>query len=326
MSQSLRVIFRGNPRFLSFNFFHINMVIRLAICYLLAFVITVIIVTSAFGISPNGDQAIGSFIKLPTSYEIIPLTWSNELSKNPPEFFYPKSTCLYMRRLNESYNIAQMTARDQSEIEKVITVCNWVNQQWKHHGDCPKQQNDPIGILEAARNGSQFSCYEYSMVTAGCLNSIGIKSRIVVLLSKSVEYRNNGSYHVVAEAYLKDMKRWVMVDAQFNAVATLNNHPLSIVGVQVALAKNLSGIEFGNLNELLYEDYYRDMQFHLFFLYTPFDNRPIGPDTNHEIEGGVMLLPLGVTSGPRSFAGAPVERFITTNSLPNFYRLDLAVN
>ncbi len=224
----------------------------------------------------------------------------------------------YMRRLKESYKISEMTANVRSDLERVKIISGWVNRQWTHHGDCPIQNNDPIAILEAARSGETFSCYEYSLVTSGCLNSIGIKTRTVVLLPRDVERRANGNYHVVAEAYLNDKKKWVMVDAQWDAVPTLNNYPLSVVELQNALTKGLRGIDFGNLKGEMTDLYPQDLAIYLHYLYTPLDNRVIGAKSPDNVGGGVMLIPLG-DKPPRRFAMAPVGRFVVTNAVTDFY-------
>jgi len=267
---------------------------------------------------PNTDAV---FTASPNTYSFAPLNWSNAHSKVPPKFYYPNPMRPYMRRLNEEFGIGTMTVDAKSDLERVKIVCEWVSQQWNHRGDCPKQKNDPIAILQAAQAGDSFSCYEYSMVTAACLNSIGIKSRIVVLLPVDVERRPNGNYHVVAEAYLNNRKKWVMVDAQWNAVPILNGYPLSVVELQNAILKHSRNIDFGNIKEQVANVYPRDLGVYLHFLYTPLDNRVIGAQSPGNVGGGVMLVPNG-EKPPRSFAAAPVGQFVMTNSVPDFYGTD----
>jgi len=282
------------------------------------FLIPAIFPALALGFEPNTVQPDAAFAADSPRYQLVPLVWSNTPSDKPPKFYYPNPMRPYMRRLNENYHIGEMTADARSDLERVKIVCNWVSYQWKHHGDCPKQKNDPIAILEAARSGAEFSCYEYAMVVAACLNAIGIKSRIVVLLPHDVERRPDGNYHVVAEAYLNNRKKWVMVDAQWNAVPTLNRYPLSIAELQNAIAKGLWAIDFGDIREESPGIYQREMGPYLHYLYTPLDNRVIGATSPANVAGGVMLIPMG-DKPPRRFAMAPIGKFIVTNAVADFY-------
>ncbi len=85
--------------------------------------------------------------------ELGPLNWTNNPSQKPPKFYYPNPMRPYMRRLNETYKISQLVAGAKSDLERTRIICDWVNQQWSHKGDCPVQKNDPIAILESGRSG-----------------------------------------------------------------------------------------------------------------------------------------------------------------------------
>ncbi|MFH0765453.1 MAG: transglutaminase-like domain-containing protein [Calditrichota bacterium] len=306
----------------------VGKVAQLAACILVLLFVPAIIPTIALSHNYPADQSGVTLAADLGSRQPRLVFCSETTSQTPPKFYYPNPLRPYMKRLKENYHLAEMTAEAQSDIERVKIICNWVHQQWEHQGNCPVQPNDPIAILEAARKGSKFSCYEYSLVAAACLSSIGIKSRIVVLLPQDVEYRYDGNYHVVAEAYLKRRRKWVMVDAQFNAVPTLNQNPLCLIELQNALVRYLSGneltkrldeIDFGNLNEEISSTYPRDLFVYLYYFYTPCDNRVVGAKAPENFGGGVMLVPSG-ESAPRSFAQAPIGDFITTNAVTDFYR------
>ncbi len=151
------------------------------------------------------------------------------------------------------------------------------------------------------------------------MNSIGIKSRTVILLPKDVERRPQGNYHVVTEAYLNDRKKWVMVDAQWNAIPVLNNYPLSVVELQNAVARSMGGINLGNVKNGMEDIYLISIPVYIHYIYTPIDNRVIGAKTPENVSGGVLLVPAG-EKPPASFASAPIYNKITiTNSIPDFY-------
>lgn len=276
--------------------------------------------TPAVCLEPGAMQPDADFAANNFRYDLAPLLWSNQLSDNPPTFYYPNIMRPYMRRLKETYGIEELVKDARNDIDRVRIVCNWVHNRWQHQGMCPRQPNDPIAILEAAKAGTGFSCYEYSIVLAGCLNSIGIKTRIVVLLPRFVDQSPSGSYHVVAEAYLENRKKWVMADAQFNSVPTLNNYPLSIVELQNTLTRRLGDVDFGSVEEQYHRSYPHDILVNIHYLYTPLDNRIVGAQSPVNQSGGLMLVPLGDTP-PQRFAGAPVGKIQVTHSVPDFYNI-----
>lgn len=250
--------------------------------------------------------------------QIAPLPWSNTFSAKPPKFYFPNPTRPYMRRLIETYQLASMTEDAKSDLERIKIICAWVHRQWEHKGDCPVQKNDPIAIIESAKLGNRFSCYEYSLVTSGCLNALGIKTRIIVLLPQNVERRPNGNYHVVAEAFLIDRKKWVMIDTQWNAIPILNNYPLSVVELQNVIGRGLPGVDYGDIKDGISETYEYSLAVYLHYFYTPLDNRVIGAAAPGNVTGGVMLVPIG-EKPPASCAQAPIKDFVVTHSIPDFY-------
>ena len=75
-----------------------------------------------------------------------------------------------------------------------------------------------MSILEAAETGMKFRCVEFGIVVAGCLNVIGIPTRVLALKTRGSELSRDGAGHVQAEAYPQSLNNWVLVDPQWKLI------------------------------------------------------------------------------------------------------------
>jgi len=202
-----------------------------------------------------------------------------------------------MVQLRETFGLDKLVAKAKSDLERVKIMTAWVHSQWEHKGDVPPPKNDPIMILMAARAGERFSCREYALVLADCLNSIGIKSRIVELLPKDVESGGRGNYHIVTEAFLPDIRKWAMADAQWNTVPTYRGAALSLIELQGVIADGkFKGLHFGGeIADSMTIDYPRKLAKYLYFFRVGFNNRVQTTDLPISVMGrrGLMLMPVG---------------------------------
>ena len=67
-----------------------------------------------------------------------------------------------------------------------------------------------------------------------CLLAVGIKARVVYMLPYSPY---DGDNHVVCEAWVSELHKWIMVDPTYNAVVLdEHNEPLNIMEIRNALA------------------------------------------------------------------------------------------
>jgi len=101
-----------------------------------------------------------------------------------------------------------------------------LHNQWQHNGNNEPHKNDVTSILEEVKEGKNFRCVEYGIVVAACLNSIGLKARQLNLKTKDVETTEYGAGHVVTEVFLNDLKKWMFIDGQFDAMPLLDGIPL----------------------------------------------------------------------------------------------------
>jgi len=113
----------------------------------------------------------------------------------------------YLQTLRDKYDLEKLVAGLGSDTAKVLRIVNWVHNQWPHNGGNVPQKPDALTILEEAKQGKNFRCTEYSIVTAAALKALGYKARIMYIYTQDVETTSSGGSHVVMEVYLNDYKK-----------------------------------------------------------------------------------------------------------------------
>jgi transglutaminase-like putative cysteine protease len=220
----------------------------------------------------------------------------------------------YLARLREEYALGELVKGKRSEYEKVRAVSRWVRTRWEHNGSNMPEKPDPISILEEAKQGKRFRCVEYSAVLAGALNAVGVRARVLSLLTEDVETRESGAAHVVAEAYLVDKKKWVMVDGQYDVIPTLKGKPLGAVEFQRALAKREKGLGVDTFSDVKADGYFEWVAPYLFYFITKFDGRYGVAASRKEL----VLVPVGAKEPKVVQRKWPIGDVVYTNSLRAF--------
>ena len=155
-----------------------------------------------------------------------------------PVFIWDAANDPYLAELRATWSLERL--RGPTDLDTVRAVNGWVSSLWQHDGDSVPKQSDPASILAEVRQGGRFRCVEYAIVVKGRLSALGIPSRVLGLMTSDVETRRSGAGHVVAEAYLRDRRAWVMVDGQWNAMPFLRGAPLSELSVRVVSLRLLT--------------------------------------------------------------------------------------
>jgi len=96
------------------------------------------------------------------------------------------------------------------ETAKQLAV--WVSSRWRH-ANVHMEVDDAVLCLERAAAGSRFACPEYALVLTQALNALGIPAR-KVSLAQDGYHAGVGRGHVVSEAWIDDLGRWVVLDGQ----------------------------------------------------------------------------------------------------------------
>lgn len=220
----------------------------------------------------------------------------------------------YLKRLRDEYALAELVKDKRGDYEKVRAVSRWVRTRWEHNGSNMPEKPDPISILEEAKQGKRFRCVEYSAVLAAALNAVGVRARVLSLLTEDVETRESGAAHVVAEAYLSDKKKWVMVDGQWDVIPTLKGKPLGAVEFQRALAKHEKGLGVDTFSDVKAVGYFEWVAPYLFYFITKFDGRYGVSVSRKEL----VLVPVGAKEPKIVQRKWPIGDVLYTNSLRAF--------
>ena len=221
----------------------------------------------------------------------------------------------YLTTLRTTYKLDDLVAGKKTDFERVQAVCAWVHQQWKHNGNNLPQHHDPVSILQEAAQGKQFRCVEYGIVLTGALTALGIPARTLGLEMADVETSKSGAGHVLAEAWLADQRKWMLVDGQWDVIPLLNGVPLNAVELQKALAEHQPGLAVASPVGTSIRRYSRWIQPYLYYFDTALDGR-IG--TRCAL-GNLFLVPLGTPNPTRFQGGQPVKNRLYTNSVATFY-------
>ncbi|MDR2148686.1 MAG: transglutaminase-like domain-containing protein [Tannerella sp.] len=231
----------------------------------------------------------------------------------------------YLELLRSKYPIDSLIKNTQSDTEKVLNILNWVHRQWRHDGNNEPTSNDAISILDEAKTGKNFRCVEYGIVAAACLNAVGLKSRVLALKTKDAETAQSGAGHVVTEVFLNDLKKWVFIDGQHDAMPVLNGVPINAVEFQKAIVENFDQLEIKS-SFIGKERYTNWIYPYLYYFDVNFDNRE-GTDDKQLIDGkrSLMLVPLGAKNPTVFQIRFPIDRTKYTHSLQDFYEPPSAV-
>lgn len=221
----------------------------------------------------------------------------------------------YLTNLRTTYKLDDLLIGKKTDFERVQAVCAWVHQQWKHNGSNLPRYYDPVSILQEAAQGKQFRCVEYGIVLTGALTALGIPARTLGLETADVETRKIGAGHVLAEAWLADQHKWMLVDGQWDVIPLLNGIPLNAVELQKALAEHQPGLAVASPAGTSTKRYSRWIQPYLFYFDTSLDSRfgaGRAPDQ-------LFLVPLGSANPTRFQGGEPAKNRLYTNSAVTFY-------
>lgn len=225
----------------------------------------------------------------------------------------------YLRRLRTEYRLEETIASRKSDYEKVQAISRWVRSRWEHNGLNEPRQTDAISILEEAAEGKRFRCVEYSIVLSAALISIGIPARVLNLKTVDADTRESGAGHVVADAYLADRKKWIMVDGQFDVIPTLNKKPLNAVEFQKAIAENNRKFSVDSFSNVKTEDYVGWVAPYLYYFGTYLQQPTDAKASRYEL----ILKPTGakdLTVFQRRF---PMNNKIYISSMRMFYEKPL---
>lgn len=233
------------------------------------------------------------------------------------EFLFSDKDNTYLAQLRNEFKLEEIIKKQDSDLEKVLKISHWVHNLWQHDGKNVPPAGDPISILRDVQNGIRYRCVEYSIVISGCLNALGIPSRVVGLKTRDVETRESGAGHVVCEVYLYDLEKWIMVDGQWDAVPALSGIPLNSVEFQKALRQTGSEVKNISYNSLKEDRYYSWIGEYLYYFDARLDQRYINNKKSYQ---KLMLVPQGAKKPEVFQKTSPIKNVVYTDSVADFYK------
>lgn len=171
----------------------------------------------------------------------------------------------YLEQLRAEFGLEALVEECATDYQKVRTIASWVHSRWKHDGSNQPAQSDPIYILREAAKGQRFRCVEYGIVVSGCLQALGIQARTLALKTQDCETRATGAGHVVTEAYLADLGKWIFIDGQADAIPELDGVPLNAVEFQQAIARKAPGLTVSGMSSTAAAAYQKYVSQYLYY-------------------------------------------------------------
>ncbi|WP_298546543.1 transglutaminase-like domain-containing protein [uncultured Aquimarina sp.] len=261
--------------------------------------------------------------KYPSS-KIIPVTFDTE-SKNESlcDFVFPNpETNEELLMLKKVYNLNNLIIDANSDIEKSMILLNWTNGRWKHNGYNVPENADVMSILKDAENGKNFRCVEYGIVLSAVLNASGIPTRTLGIKTKDVETTKLGAGHIVSEAYIPELKKWVFMDGQINYIPFLDGIPLNAVEYKNAIVSNKEKIELRNTNGTFDKEDALDkinwVAKYLFYFDVRFDSSE--KKTNCNTKNSLMLVPINEKNPTIFQIESKMDNLLYTHNIKDFYK------
>lgn len=266
----------------------------------------------------NADSgaAAESHPRAPVFYDDSPrreLKHAIRYEKNPRNEF--------LETLRTTYGIDRLVQNSRDDAESARRIIHWVHQQWQHDGLNEPSHSDALTILREAREGKQFRCVEYAIVTTACLAAVGLNARTVGLYSHDVETKPVAAAHVVTEVFLKDFQKWAYVDAEWDVMPVENGFPLNAIELGKAIDRNDPDLTIMSQSGTTKAAYLEWIQPYLYYLDVAVDNSQTvaGTDFNSKEAPRLMLVPLGAKE-PRIFQRHfRIDNCFYTNSETDFY-------
>ena len=241
-----------------------------------------------------------------------------------PRQVFPAFDDPYFAELRTWFDLDSHVQKARTEMERARAICASVHGRWTHSNDDEPSQNDPITILREASRGKRFRCVQFGIVLAGALTAFGIPARVVSMMTRDVETREKSASHVVTEAWISSLRKWVMLDAQEDAIVQLGGAPLNCAEIAVHQSDPNILVEIpGHPKEVEPRLYLSERGFgpNFYYFQTRVDQRRMEPSqvSDERQHPSIMLCPKGATE-PQVFQKlVAFQKVSYTRSKNSFY-------
>lgn len=171
------------------------------------------------------------FLRLYPDYERISLS-------NEDEFQYNFSS-IYLKKLEEEYQILKLVQNSQSDIDIIIKLMRWVYEKLLYRESYEKNLSHlhAVDILDIAKaERKSVNCLSHATVMTEVLLLYGFYAKTVTCLPiGTFPY----DCHNITVVYVKSIKRWIALDPTFNIYFMDNNGQLiSLDSIRKACINN----------------------------------------------------------------------------------------
>lgn len=125
-------------------------------------------------------------------------------------------------------------------LDRVRALATWTSRAWRYRNERQGEQYapwDPLTILAWGRDDLGHNdrlpiamCMHYTIVFVSACASVGISARPVVLADDPNGFRG----HFAAEVWLPDLRRWIYVDPNEDAIFSTSGYPMSVAEIRSA--------------------------------------------------------------------------------------------
>lgn len=136
-------------------------------------------------------------------------------------------------------------------LSRVRALTSWISSSWEHTNSARAAQYAPwdaetILAWGKARSGHDnrlpiVMCVHYAVAFVSCCQAAGIPARCAVFIGTL----GGSDGHFVAEVWLEDYAKWVMVDPNLDAILWKDGVPLSVTEIQQAGSDLSELVEWG---------------------------------------------------------------------------------
>ncbi len=116
--------------------------------------------------------------------------------------------------LEEQYHLSETAGK--TDLEKSLHMLARLNSHMHHKGNYDNSdQQDALTLLGVAYDKDYgINCLALSIVLCECLLALHVKARVMYMMPKNAE---DGDNHVVVEAFISDMGKWIMLDPTYGS-------------------------------------------------------------------------------------------------------------
>lgn len=141
-------------------------------------------------------------------------------------------------------HVAPLLQQNRATLDRIVALRRWARalqsdeqSLWLFSPGADSGDIDPEILLQQQRAGTPGACRRFGYVLAGALLSADIPARLVSLQSEVTD----GSGHIMVEAWVHELDKWVLVDPTRDTMFLVNGRYASLLELRRALAEGKQG-------------------------------------------------------------------------------------